>query len=116
MSSVSGLAVIEAPADAGGEVTSSVRPDDAEILLQANAIRAEASSVPYVGDLESLSALRTEYEQGSQVFLDKIDRLGSLGFSYMRRTRGDGNCFYRAFIFGYLERLLLKNDTAERER
>ena len=57
-----------------------------------------------------------EYAEGSTIFLAKIDRLGSLGYSYMRRTRGDGNCFYRAFVFGYLERLLLRTDKAECER
>lgn len=30
-----------------------------------------------------------------------------------RRTRGDGNCFFRAFLFGYLEHLLLSGDAAE---
>ncbi len=27
-------------------------------------------------------------------------------YSNLRRTRGDGNCFFRAFSFAYLERLL----------
>ena len=33
-----------------------------------------------------------------------------------RRTRGDGNCFFRSFFFGLLEHLLLSGDAAERER
>jgi hypothetical protein len=33
-----------------------------------------------------------------------------------RRTRGDGNCFFRSFLFGYLEHLLLSGDVAERDR
>lgn len=33
-----------------------------------------------------------------------------------RRTRGDGNCFFRSFLFGYLEHLLLCGDVAERDR
>ena len=33
-----------------------------------------------------------------------------------RRTRGDGNCFFRSFFFGYLEHLLLLGDDAERAR
>lgn len=32
----------------------------------------------------------------------------------MRRTRGDGNCFFRAFAFGYLETLL--NDNSDLPR
>ncbi len=35
-------------------------------------------------------------------------------YKYIRRTRGDGNCFYRAFGFGYLEENL--NNTKELER
>ena len=31
-------------------------------------------------------------------------------YKYIRRTRGDGNCFYRAFGFGYLE-TNMKNQT-----
>ena len=33
-----------------------------------------------------------------------------------RRTRGDGNCFFRSFFFGLLEHLLLTGDAGERER
>jgi hypothetical protein len=34
-----------------------------------------------------------------------------------RRTRGDGNCFFRSFLFGCLEGLLLQDDGgAERDR
>jgi len=29
-------------------------------------------------------------------------------FPYYRQVRGDGNCFYRAFIYAYLELLVLK--------
>ena len=27
-------------------------------------------------------------------------------YSHLRRTRGDGNCFYRAFSFAYMEKML----------
>ena len=27
-------------------------------------------------------------------------------YTALRRVRGDGNCFYRSFLFGYLEQLL----------
>ena len=35
-------------------------------------------------------------------------------YKYIRRTRGDGNCFYRAFGFGYLEKNM--NNAKELER
>ena len=31
-------------------------------------------------------------------------------YSHLRRTRGDGNCFFRALAFAYLE-VLLKDKT-----
>ena len=46
--------------------------------------------------------LEKEYTDGD--FLRKIVDLGTK-YSHLRRTRGDGNCFYRAFGFGYLEQL-----------
>lgn len=49
------------------------------------------------------------------MFTTKIEKL-ELRYSYMRRTRGDGNCFFRGFIFSYLEGLLLKRDVAECDR
>jgi ubiquitin thioesterase protein OTUB1 len=41
-----------------------------------------------------------------------------LGEQYdaLRRTRGDGNCFYRSFMFSYLEHILETQDKAEVER
>lgn len=119
------------------------RPPDEFIIAQQNDIRAESSAVPYVGDLVPLLDLKagvhrggeegfaltfrtfersvsnmslcTEYASGNPVFLGKIERL-SLSFGSMRRTRGDGNCFYRAFAYAYLEGLLLDFDLQECKR
>lgn len=35
------------------------------------------------------------------------------GIDSIRRTRGDGNCFYRSFIFGYLEQMVRNADVKE---
>ena len=56
-----------------------------------------------------------EYRDGSSVFRDKIHSLG-LHYTSIRRTRGDGNCAFRAFIFGYMEQLVKTNDLQERNR
>lgn len=57
----------------------------------------------------------TEYEAGSGVFVAKIRHLqGSYGA--LRRARGDGNCFFRSFIFALFEHLLLSRDFEERYR
>lgn len=37
-------------------------------------------------------------------------------YKYIRRTRGDGNCFYRAFAFGYLEKNLHDHKELDRFR
>lgn len=34
----------------------------------------------------------------------------------MRRTRGDGNCFFRSYIFRYLEWLLQQQNEDESQR
>lgn len=42
-----------------------------------------------------MSILRAEYENGSGAFVQQIDYLVSKGYNGVRRSRGDGNCFYR---------------------
>jgi hypothetical protein len=58
-------------------------------------------------------ALCAEYAY--EMFVAKIENL-TKSFSHLRRTRGDGNCFYRGFVFSYLEGLLLQNNTKECDR
>lgn len=82
------------------------RPTDEAILTQQNALRDdEAKNRPLVGDKEPLSALAAEYESGSATFQEKIEHLSS-DYSAIRRSRGDGNCFFRCFLFALLEHLL----------
>jgi len=54
-----------------------------------------------------MHALRAEYEGGSQLFVKQIDWLMANGWIGIRRTRGDGDCFYRSLAFAYVERILL---------
>ncbi|WIA11864.1 hypothetical protein OEZ85_011950 [Tetradesmus obliquus] len=84
-------------------------------LLNIDEIRESESNKPYIGDKESLDALKAEYANGSQVFVAKISNLQTQ-YSSMRRTRGDGNCFFRSFIYGYLEWLLLHQQEQECQR
>jgi ubiquitin thioesterase protein OTUB1 len=56
-----------------------------------------------------------EYQEGNAVFLLKINGLAA-GYDAIRRTRGDGNCFFRSFIFGYIENLVKTDDITERNR
>lgn len=61
------------------------------------------------------SSRRAEYQSGSQVFVHKIESLGKQ-YSGIRRARGDGNCFFRSFVFGYLEELVATKNLEERDR
>jgi ubiquitin thioesterase protein OTUB1 len=51
-------------------------------------------------------------EYTSQTFIAKIDWLVSKGWTGLRRSRGDGDCFYRSMAFAYVERILQARDQA----
>ncbi|KAJ4870005.1 Ubiquitin thioesterase otubain-like [Raphanus sativus] len=105
--------------------------DDAELAASISAMKGEewgccsveepsfqedeAAKVPYVGDKEPLSSLSAEYQAGSPILLEKIKILDSQ-YVAIRRTRGDGNCFFRSFMFSYLEHVLESQDGAEVDR
>ncbi|KAG2320739.1 hypothetical protein Bca52824_013952 [Brassica carinata] len=75
----------------------------------------ESAKVPYVADKEPLSSLSAEYKAGSPILLQKIKILENQ-YIAIRRTRGDGNCFFRSFMFSYLEHILESQDRAEVDR
>lgn len=56
-----------------------------------------------VSQLNEISCLNDEYEL-DEVYKNKIKDLQTK-YKYIRRTRPDGNCFFRAFAFAYLEYL-----------
>ncbi|KAH9658566.1 OVARIAN TUMOR DOMAIN-containing deubiquitinating enzyme 1 [Citrus sinensis] len=90
--------------------------EDEDIMQQQSDIKAEeAQKVPFVADKEPLSALASEYQSGSPILLEKIKVLGEQ-YAAIRRTRGDGNCFFRSFMFSYLEHILASQDQAEVDR
>lgn len=92
----------------------SIRDDD--IMQQHSAIRSEeAQKMPFVSDKEPLSALAAEYQSGSPILQEKI-RMLSEQYAAIRRTRGDGNCFFRCFMFAYLEHILESQDKPEVDR
>lgn len=90
-------------------------PDDDVTQQQSEFGREEAEKFPFVGDKEPLSSLAAEYQSGSTILLEKIKVLGEQ-YAAIRRTRGDGNCFYRGFMFSYLEHILETHDRAEVDR
>ncbi|RDB19661.1 Ubiquitin thioesterase OTUB1 [Hypsizygus marmoreus] len=63
-------------------------------------------SRPLIGEIASLAELRAEYEDGSPNFVLQIDWLQKHGFHSLRRTKGDGDCFYRSTAFAFIEQLM----------
>ncbi|KAI8996767.1 ubiquitin thioesterase OTUB1-like protein [Pilobolus umbonatus] len=61
----------------------------------------EAEKIPLVCQEESIDKLEEEYKD-NEPFLKKIKNLGK-DYSKMRKCRGDGNCFFRAFGFAWFE-------------
>lgn len=87
---------------------------DEAILAQEREIEREiAESIPLIGPKCSLLSLSKEYAKDDDVYLEKLKDLQTK-YQNIRRTRPDGNCFFRAFSFAYLESLL--NDKQEYNR
>ncbi|KAM8898441.1 ubiquitin thioesterase OTUB1-like [Spinachia spinachia] len=79
---------------------------DEAIIAQQDRIQQEiANSSPLVSDRQDLAVLQREYADDDAVYQLKIKDLHKK-YSYIRKTRPDGNCFYRAFGFAHLESLL----------
>ncbi|KII84082.1 hypothetical protein PLICRDRAFT_118324 [Plicaturopsis crispa FD-325 SS-3] len=66
-----------------------------------------------IDTIASMDVLRAEYENGSASFVAQIDFLVASGYTGIRRTRGDGDCYYRSLAFAYVERLLQESHPAE---
>ncbi|KAJ8967198.1 hypothetical protein NQ314_003028 [Rhamnusium bicolor] len=82
---------------------------DELILAQQRQIEKEISeNIALVGDLEPISSLNNEYST-DKIYLEKVKDL-SIKYKYIRRTRPDGNCFFRAFSYANIERLLEKKE------
>lgn len=71
-----------------------------------------SDSIGLVGLQGAVSSLKEEYV-GDDVYQLKVKDLASK-YKHIRRTRPDGNCFFRAFCYAYLERLV-KNKSEFKE-
>ncbi|KAG1651552.1 Ubiquitin thioesterase OTUB1 [Nymphon striatum] len=88
--------------------------NDEAILAQEKQIEKEiAGNIPLVGPKLKLSQLSSEYAEDDSVYHLKAVDLAHK-YKYMRKTRPDGNCFYRGFIYSYFERLLSDKEEFER--
>ncbi|GAA5877973.1 hypothetical protein JCM16303_002798 [Sporobolomyces ruberrimus] len=81
---------------------------DAEIAQLTASIKDEqAKERPLLGTVEPLERLLEEYQEGTG-YRTKVKRLIEDGWTGIRRSRGDGDCFYRAFIFSLLSSYLAR--------
>ncbi|CAF0980699.1 unnamed protein product [Rotaria sp. Silwood1] len=83
--------------------------------LQNEIEKEIAEHQPLVSDKIPTTHLQNEYALDDKIYQDKVAELIKK-YKYIRRTRGDGNCFYRAFAFGYLEKNLNNKNELERFR
>lgn len=80
------------------------------IRAQEQMIEREiADRIPYVSQKVPISVLKTDYQIDDDVYQKKITKLEN-DYEWIRRTRPDGNCFFRAFSFAYFESLINDND------
>uniref|UniRef100_A0A0A9XPZ2 Ubiquitin thioesterase n=1 Tax=Lygus hesperus TaxID=30085 RepID=A0A0A9XPZ2_LYGHE len=85
------------------------------IIQQHREIEKEISDrIQLVGSKEGLETVESEY-LNDEIYLKKTRDLGTK-YEYIRRTRPDGNCFFRAFGYAYLEYLLDKKEEYGRFR
>ena len=78
---------------------------NANMKLQEDIARDIRESQALVGEVESLNVLIDEYQDNpNPSFIIGITELFDL-YKGIRRVRGDGNCFYRAFLYCYLSNL-----------
>jgi ubiquitin thioesterase protein OTUB1 len=83
---------------------------DAQRLELAEKVRAESTAgQPLISSVEPIEVLEHEYAN-NDAFLGKIQWLKEAGFIGIRRAKGDGDCFYRAFAFAFIYKLMTMND------
>lgn len=90
------------------------------------------ANYPLVSETIIVDALHDDYAEEDDIYQQKVEVIFPLhatvlfqifiyfcqdlktNYSFIRKTRPDGNCFYRAFIFSYFESLF--NDENEQKR
>ncbi|XP_033115761.1 ubiquitin thioesterase OTUB1-like [Anneissia japonica] len=81
------------------------RAKDEDIIAQEDRIQNEIKeNTSLIGAKEDLSSLLEQYAD-DEVYQQKIRELRGR-CRYVRKSRPDGNCFFRSFGFAYMEYLL----------
>merc|ERR1719471_2315458 len=85
-------------------------PDFAAYETHQDEIQQEVSAQPLIGAKQPFAALKKQYAK-HDVFTQKLDGLDA-SHAFRRSIRGDGHCFYRSIIFGFLEHFISTDNTA----
>jgi len=97
---------IDADGDGGKKIHLSTENMDMAIIEQVRDIEKQiAGAFPLIGAKEEIQELHKDFEDADQVYQAKLADLFDR-YSHIRRTRGDGNCFFRSYGFGVLEACL----------
>lgn len=74
-----------------------------------------ADRIPFVSNKVPIQELKHDYQSDDEIYQKKIVHLET-DYKFLRRTRPDGNCFFRAFGFAYFESLLKSQDQNELDK
>lgn len=98
--------------DTSSSAATAAKPEESQanqdelIIKQQREIEQEiACTNPLVSESHAIASLNSEYLDDA-VYISKLRDLSSK-YRGLRRTRPDGNCFFRAFAYAYLEYLVL---------
>lgn len=86
------------------EACDEAKHQDALIMDQRVAIENEIrASQPLISTILPLSSLAEEYADNVQFQMGIHTLVNEKNYRSIQRIRGDGNCFYRGFLFGYCQ-------------
>ncbi|EPQ30629.1 uncharacterized protein PFL1_01530 [Pseudozyma flocculosa PF-1] len=84
--------------------------DQQRIELAQKLRDEQTANQPLISEVQPIEVLLEEYADNDG-FIGKIKWLRDEGrFIGLRRAKGDGDCFYRAFAFAFIHKILLMND------
>ncbi|XP_057316146.1 ubiquitin thioesterase OTUB1-like [Hydractinia symbiolongicarpus] len=84
---------------------------DQAIIEQVRDIEKQiAGAFPLVTEKENIVVLGKDYSDDDKIYQAKLKDLYSR-YTYLRKTRGDGNCFFRSYGFRTLEECLSNAET-----
>jgi ubiquitin thioesterase protein OTUB1 len=78
-----------------------------------NEIETEIKNQPLTSDPRNISDLTAQYKTAANNFLAGIEDLEK-NYAQIRIVRGDGNCYYRAFLYNLAEHMFQNKQEGER--